>query len=265
MPARRPGPRAGRRGGGRLLIAASAGVALMVAGLVLSVAATGRAPDATSSSPPVGEPTAVGVQRPAQDAVASSPMPSLPLASATPGPVSTRDPGAPIVLPTCPQAGPAGVATGCPHSREGAMAQLAAIDQSALQSGTMAGARAVIAAWAQPGGPTTTSWSGISAMASLLGDGQVSAGAAVPVVVTPLMGLFKGQVGADFVVPCIDFEFDLTLARTARVGAADCQRMVWNGTRWMIGPGPEPVQSANVWPDTEAAINLGYRDLSWQH
>lgn len=145
------------------------------------------------------------------------------------------------------------------------MAQLAAIDQAALQSGTMAGARAVIAGWAQPGGPTTTTWSGISAMASLLGDGRVSAGSAVPVVVTPLMGLFKGQVGADFVVPCIDFEFDLTLARTARVGAADCQRMVWTGDRWMIGPGPEPVQSANVWPDTEAAINLGYRDLSWQH
>ena len=36
------------------------------------------------------------------------------------------------------------------------MAQLAAIDQTALQSGSLSGARAVITAWALPGGPTTT-------------------------------------------------------------------------------------------------------------
>lgn len=265
MPARRPGPRTDHRGGGRLLIAAAAGVALMATGLALAALPAGGSPQVAPSRPPVSRPVPGNELAQAQEAIASSPMPSLPLASATPGPVSTRDPGPPIVLPPCPQTGPAGVATGCPHTREGAMAQLAAIDQAALQSGTMAGARAVIAGWARPGGPSTTTWSGISAMASLLGDGRGGAGSAVPVVVTPLMGLFKGQVGADFVVPCVDFEFDLTLARTARVGAADCQRMVWTGTRWMIGPGPEPVQSANVWPDTEAAINLGYRDLSWQH
>jgi hypothetical protein len=36
----------------------------------------------------------------------------------------------------------------------GALAQLAAIDQAALQSGTLAEARAVITGWALPAGPT---------------------------------------------------------------------------------------------------------------
>ena len=75
------------------------------------------------------------------------------------------------------------------------------------------------------------------------------------------MGQIKGSVGPDFVVPCIDFEIDVTLQQTARGAAADCQRMVWNGTRWMVGPGSEPAPAPSVWPDTDTAIAVGYRDL----
>ena len=46
-------------------------------------------------------------------------------------------------------------------------------------------------------------------------------------VLTPLMGQIKGSVGPDFVVPCVDFEIDVTLHQTARGAIADCQRMVW--------------------------------------
>jgi hypothetical protein len=63
------------------------------------------------------------------------------------------------------------------------------------------------------------------------------------------------------VIPCIDFEFDVTLTSTARAAIADCQRMVWEGTRWVIGPGPEPAGPPSAWPDTDAAINCGYKDL----
>jgi hypothetical protein len=243
------------------------GAGLMATGVVLAV--TGR-PDEDPARPAPGPAPAVSVaavggdDRKARDTIADRPMASYPDAYATPGPVTTRDPGAPIVLPRCGRTGPAGVATGCPHTPQGAMAQLAAIDQAALASGTMAGARAVIAAWAQPGGPTTTSWTGIKAMAQLLSGTQAGAGGRLPLALTPMMGQFKGQVGADYVVPCIDFELDLTLAATARVAAADCQRMVWAGDRWMIGPGREPAPAPNLWPDTEAALDAGYRDLSWQ-
>jgi hypothetical protein len=99
-------------------------------------------------------------------------------------------------------------------------------------------------------------------MATILSGGRVPSPAQL--VVTPVMGLIKGSVGPDYVIPCIDFEFDLTVVSTGRVAAADCERMVWTDGRWMIGAGPEPAQPPSVWPDTDAAIDAGYRDLSWQ-
>ena len=111
------------------------------------------------------------------------------------------------------------------------MAQLAAIDQTALQSGTLAGAREVIRAWAVPGGPTASSWSGVRAMAEFFDAAGLSGGGnnQLAIVATPLMGQIKGSVGPDFVLPCVDFEIDVTLQQTARGAAADCQRMVWTG------------------------------------
>ena len=86
-------------------------------------------------------------------------------------------------------------------------------------------------------------------MADLLDAAGLSGGgsAQLALVVTPLMGLIKGTVGADFVVPCVDFEFDATLQTTQHVADADCQRMVWQAGRWVIGPGPEPATPPSVW------------------
>ena len=198
-----------------------------------------------------------------RDALADRPMATVDEADSHPGPVSTNDPGTPITLPAATGAGPAQVPTGFPHTPQGAMAQLAAIDQTALESGTLAGAREVIAGWAMPGGPTTTSWSGVQAMAEFFDAAGLSGGGnnQLAIVATPLMGQLKGSVGPDFVVPCVDYEIDVTLQQTSRGAAADCQRMVWTGTRWMVGPGSEPAPAPSVWPDTDTAIGVGYRDL----
>jgi hypothetical protein len=75
------------------------------------------------------------------------------------------------------------------------------------------------------------------------------------------MGLIKGRVGPDFVVACIAFTVDVTYGGTSQRPAADCQRMLWTGDRWLIGPGPEPADPPSVWPGTDAAIDAGYRDL----
>jgi hypothetical protein len=75
------------------------------------------------------------------------------------------------------------------------------------------------------------------------------------------MGLIKGSIGPDFVIPCVDFEFDATITQTQRVADADCQRMLWQGSRWVIGPGFEPATPPSVWPDTDSAISVGYQDL----
>jgi hypothetical protein len=121
----------------------------------------------------------------------------------------------------------------------------------------------VIAGWAASGGPTPQSWSAVKAMAELLDSAGLSGGGSpqLALVVTPLMGLVKGSVGPDFVIPCVDFEFDATITQTVRVADADCQRMQWSEGRWLIGPGPEPAVPPSVWPDTDAAINLGYQDI----
>jgi hypothetical protein len=259
-----------------LLAMAALTVAILIAGLVLAVA---HAPDRTQggadasnaggairtadapTSAAVG--TGPGAAADAQDVLAARPMPAVPESASHPAPVSDRDPGPPILLSAATLTGPAGVPTGFPHTSEGAMAQLAAIDQTALQSGWLSGARAVIAAWASPGGPTATSWSGVRAMRALLNATGLSGGGSpqLAIVLTPLMGHIKGSVGPDFVIPCVDFELDVTLQQTARGATADCQRMIWHLDRWMIGPGDEPAQPPSVWPDTDLAISVGYRDL----
>jgi hypothetical protein len=208
-----------------------------------------------------------------RDALAERAMPTVSEADSHPGPVSTANPGTPITVPASTRTGPAGVPSGFSHTPAGALAQLAAIDQTALQSGSLAVAREVITGWAMPGGPTATSWSVIGALSALFDSTGLSGGgsAQLAIVLTPLMGEIKGGVGADFVVPCVDFELDVTLAQTARGAVADCQRMVWNpdvtsptgpsGGRWVIGPGSEPATPPSVWPDTDAAVAVGYRDL----
>jgi hypothetical protein len=259
-----------------LLAMAALTVAVLIAGLALAVAhalnPTHDGADAGNAGGSIGSaadpaPAAVGTgpraTADARDALGARPMPAVPESASHPAPVSDRDPGPPIVLPPATVTGPAGVPTGFPHTPEGAMAQLAAIDQTALQSGSLSGARAVIAAWALPGGPTTSSWSGVRAMSTLLSATGLSGGGSsqLAVVLTPLMGQIKGSVGPDFVVPCVDFELDVTLQQTARGATADCQRMVWHGDRWMIGSGDEPAQPPSVWPDTDLALDVGYRDL----
>ncbi len=197
-----------------------------------------------------------------RDELAARPMPTAPQSASHPMRVSRADPGEPIVLPPATGSGPAGVPTGFDHTPEGALAQLAAIDSAALSSASLPGARAVIAGWAVPGGPTPAGWSGVRAMAGLLDAAGVAGGTGqLAVLATPAMGLVKGTVGPDFVVACVDFAVDVTVNSTARGAVADCQRMVWTGQRWMIGAGAEPAEAPSVWPSTDLAYRVGYRDL----
>lgn len=212
----------------------------------------------------------------ARDALASRPMPSVDEDASHPGPVSAAPTGPSITLPLAMATGPANVPTGFPRSPAGALAQLAAIDQVAIQSGSLDMARAVISGWAVPGGPTGNTWSGVQALVTLFNEAGLSGGGSpqLALALTPLMGQIKGSVGTDFVVPCVDFELDVTLQQTARGATADCQRMVWQpdssapggkGGRWEIGAGREPAAPPSVWPDTDLAIRVGYHDLRQEH
>jgi len=265
-----------------LLIGAGVSALALVVGLVLAVVYAVHPVRHQADNPHATTPGASGggggtsVQPGAatdpRDLLANKPMASVDDDAAHPGPVSSSSSGADITLPGTTAAGPAQVPTGFPHTPAGAMAQLGAIDQVALESGSLAGARAVITNWAMPGGPTASNWSVIQGLITLFDETGLSGGGSnqLALVLTPLMGQIKGTVGADFVVPCIDFELDVTLQQSARGADADCQRMVWNpspsaaggaGGRWMIGPGSEPAAPPSVWPDSDTAIAVGYHDL----
>jgi hypothetical protein len=239
----------------------SALVALaLVVGFVLAAVAAVTDDDAAAPTAGAPEPSSAAVSR--QDALAAAPMPAADPDDALPGPVSTRVAGV-LELPRATGVGAAGVPTGFPATAEGALAQLAALDVTALGSGSMDGVRRVIAAWAAPGGPTERTWSGVRGMARLLSAAGLSgAGSAqLAVVVRPVMGLVKGTVGQEFAVVCVDLVVTVTVQRTSRIAIADCQRMAWVGGRWVIGAGPEPAPAPSIWPGTDAAIAAGWLEL----
>jgi len=235
----------------------------------------GAGPAATGAPGPVATVTAgtdVGSAREAavvqarRDAAAAAPMRAADPAAAQPAVLSVRDSGS-IDLPASTGPGPVGIPTGFPHTPEGALAQLVAIDTDVLDTATLDHARQVIAGWAAPGGPSGQSWSAVKALAGFHSAAGLSGGPSpgLSMRATPMMGLVKATDGPDWAVVCVDFEVDATLARTARIAAADCQRMTWDeGTgagRWLIGPGAEPALAPSIWPGTDAAVDAGYRNL----
>ncbi len=199
-----------------------------------------------------------------RDELAQRPMPDNgnPYAH-EPSELTTRQ--APLmVLPRPTGIDATGVRTGYPQTPEGAVAQLAAIDQAAMESASLPGVRAVISGWAMKGGPTPESWSTSKAMAELLSGAELpSTGSPrLSVRFTPAMGMIKGTVGDDYVVACVNFAVETALYGNATAAVADCQRMVWSQGRWQIGPGPEPAVPQSVWPDTDAALDAGWKDLA---
>ncbi len=245
-----------------LLVGGAIGALALLVGLGLSIYYTLQPTRGPSSAQPGAVPTGTSDQR---DILAERPMPSAPPDAARPGPLTTKQFDV-LVLPGAQELGAADVSTGFPKTEEGALAQLIAIDQAALQSASVPGAQAVITDWALPGGPTAESWSGVKAIAGMLSSAGLPASGSPSLTVsaTPEMGLVKGTLGAEYVVACVDFVVTATVTTTARVAAADCQRMVWSDGRWMIGPGPEPAQPPSVWPGTEAAYSAGYSALTYE-
>lgn len=255
-----------------LLAGAAVTVLALLVGLGLSIHYTLQ-PDRD----PTADPGPAGPSGPTdpRDVIAERPMASAAPEAARPGPLTTQAFDV-LLLPGARALGDSGVSTGFPHTAEGALAQLIAIDQAALQTASVPGAQDVITAWALPGGPTPESWSGVKAIADLLASaGLPAAGSpSLTVSATPAMGLIKGTVGHRYVVACVDFVVTATVTTTARAAAADCQRMVWTpptdaatgdaGGRWMIGPGEEPAQPPSVWPGTEAAHAAGYKELRYE-
>ncbi|MFY1636177.1 hypothetical protein ACN27F_23365 [Solwaraspora sp. WMMB335] len=204
-----------------------------------------------------------GVQTRA-DALAAEPMLELPESAAYPQPVVTEKAGPPIRIPppqvTIVVGGPP-VPTGFPRTPEGALAQLAAIDQVAMSTVDMTRVHEVYDWAALPGAipeQEWVPWLAVGAFRQELGEAEL---AVARLEFTVVQGQIKGTVGADLVLACVLGEASLTIVSVGQGAIGRCERMVWSGDRWWIGPGAAPADAPQAWPGSADAVRGGWRDL----
>ncbi|WP_018256002.1 hypothetical protein [Salinispora mooreana] len=224
-----------------------------------STSAPASTPD--GSAPPAGE----SESQARRDEIAAEPMMQLPESAAQPQPLVADTAGPPIVVPAptgavVPGGPPA--ASGFPKTPEGALGQLAAIDEAAMSTTDMARVREVYAWAAMPGAVPEVEWSpavGVRALISSLGGTEDARTARASYAV--VQGQIKGTDGPDFAVVCVLGELTVSAATSARAGVADCQRMVWHDGRWRIGPGGQPAYPPHAWPGSADAVRGGWKEL----
>ena len=175
-------------------------------------------------------------------------------------------PAAAILVPTATNGrGPAGVATGFPQTPEGAVAQLAAIEQAVLEAMSLPLTRDVHAAWTLPGAAGFEQWELTENVRAFLRSGQQGGqekDVTTTVSATPAMAMVKGTDGPDWVVACVLLDIQASIRTDARMGYGHCSRMQWSDGRWQVAPGAAPAKAPSAWPGSVAAIEAGW--LAWR-
>jgi hypothetical protein len=197
-----------------------------------------------------------------RDEIAAAPMAEVPQdAGFTPDPALS--PAPPILIPIATHGrGSAGVATGFPHTPEGAVAQLAAIEQTVLDAMSLPVTEEVREAWALPGAPTLEDWEMTGNVRAFLRSGHQGGqekDVTTVVTATPAMALVKGTDGPDWVVACVLLDIEVSIRTDARMGYGHCSRMQWADSRWQIAPGAAPAKAPSAWPGSVAAVEAGWR------
>lgn len=260
-------------GRSRLLATLAAGVAaalLLVAGLALALYYGLRSAEATSTPRSTSpKPVATGSGAAYRDQVAAAPMLQVAPDDARRG-VPAAVAGPIIEVPAATDVGPVQVPTGFPHTAEGAVGQLAAIETTVLQGMSIPQANLVYAQWALPGGAGVADWALTKNVQNFLasaGQGQ-SKDPTVAVTATPAAGQVKATDGPDWVLACVLLNVSATITVQARIGYGYCERMQWHATppgtggprgRWMIAPGAPAAGAPSTWPGTDIAFKAGWR------
>ena len=260
----------GRRRLVRTLAIVAVVAALLLAGLsyaVYSAIASTRS-SAAAASP--GQEIRSAEQLPSgparRDAIAAAPMLAVPPEASRSGKPSAQV-GPTITIPPAGRVGPAGVPTGFPHSPEGAVAQLAAIETTVLQSMSIDRAHQVHAAWSNPGAVAAESWELTTNIQAFLASsaGQYAGDLRTAVVTTPIAAQVKGTDGTDWVLACVLLDVKAQIATQARIAYGHCERMQWSthdGGRWVIGAGAVPARAPSTWPGTDLAIEAGWKTVT---
>jgi len=254
----------------RLLVVLAAVVAaatLLLLGLGYAIyfavtsASTGTASQVSATAEAHNPAAARAAQGPSrQDEIASAPM--LTVGSADSRATTPAAAGGPtITIPVATTAGRAGVPAGFPHTPEGAVGQLAAIETTVLQGMSIAAANQVYEQWALPGGVGVAGWEITQDVQAFLGTAQMGAEKDITttVVATPAAAQVKGTDGPDWVLACVLLDIRATIIADARMGYGYCERMAWHAGRWMIAPGTPPAKAPSTWPGSDLSIKAGWR------
>ena len=249
-----------------LAMLAGIGVTLCVllAGLAIAVWSAVVEPVPTVPGATVNQQggTAVSVR----DRIAAAPMASVdPDAAFSPDPATMQIRQIRVPVASV-EAGPAGVAAGFPHTPQGAVGQLAAIEKTVLESMSLSVARDVHQAWVQPGGPAVEDWELTRDVEAFLAAGRQGGQAkdvTTLVSATPAAAIVKGVDGPDWVLACVLMDVQVAIRTDARMGYGFCSRLQWSPAeeRWLIAAGSQPAAAPSAWPGSRAAAAAGW--LSW--
>jgi len=240
---------------------AAVGALLLVAGLVVTLfqLVTATKEDPSLASDRIGQ-----VVTDRREEIAARPMTDV-AQDAGFSPDPALHPAPAILVPIATNGrGYAGVATGFPQIPEGAVAQLAAIEQTVLESMSLPVTAEVHDAWALPGAPSYEQWEMTENVRSFLRSGHQGGqekDATTVVTATPAMAMVKGADGPDWVVACVLLDIQVSIRTDARMGYGHCSRMQWADGRWQIAPGAAPAKAPSAWPGSVAAVEAGW--LTW--
>lgn len=252
-----------------LVTLATVGACMALGAMAYFVVATLRSPSTQSRShqssveaiTPSPDTTLANASslRNAMDALARRPMLELPPSAAQPQPLVAVSAGPAIALPKATRTSL--LPTGFPRTPEGAVAQLAAIDQAATRNLSRLQVSQIYRWASLPNAVPEKEWNmQVAVNAALRGAGLADTSSEIQFSYTVTHAQIKGVLDeGNFVVACVLGEVNGNYRSTARAGMGDCQRMVWAGGRWHIGAGAQPAYAPNAWPGSADCVRTGWR------
>ena len=231
-----------------------------VAAVVMALSPAGGSHTERDTGPSTADTEPGGSTR---DQIAAAPMLKVGGAEATGGTPSTALTET-IEIPNPTTTGPARVATGYPHTPEGATGQLGAILSEVVQTMSIPRAHEVHDAWTETGAGPAREWGmtkNVSEFLSSAGLPGQEAGTQARIEVTPAAAQVKGVDGPDWVVACVLLDITASIDRTVDVAYGHCERMTWEQDRWVIAAGDPPAPAPSTWPGTDLAADAGW--LTW--
>lgn len=239
-------------------------VAILIAGLTYAVGSAlstdADTDPASLESPDASWPASANGVRGDEyrDAVAAAPMLEVGPADLKPAPPALVEPKR-IAIDLPSSTGPADVPTGFPHTPEGAVGQLAAIEITALGPMSLGYARDIHREWASSG-VKFDQWEIAQSIQSFHASaGTVDGDGAVTLTATTAGAQIKGTDGPDWVLACVQLDITVTVVDETRFGYGHCDRMQWASGRWMIAPGAPPAQAPSTWPGSQRSLDAGWR------